>query len=286
MNKILCSMLIIGFIAGMYARALIDPQIEEIATMTRAGDQIEVMFVLNEQSDEDYLRNLVADLPRREQRYPVVNYLKELSARTQAPLIEYLNAQRSANKVSDIESFWIINAVYCKATTEVIYEVADRAEIAMVTYPYIASENILLTYGEPVPADGIRTIEWNIRKIAADSCWALGYKGQGIIVGIIDTGVNYNHLDLRNHMWTDPNYPYHGWNFENNNNNPIDQQGHGTHCAGTIASDGSAGDSCGVAPSCSIMVCRVRTSIAYPMPDTISEKNVFDAMQFCISPPL
>jgi len=34
------------------------------------------------------------------------------------------------------------------------------------------------------------------------------------------------------------------------------------------------------------MVCRVRTSIAYPMPDTISEQNVFDAIQFVISPPL
>ncbi len=286
MSKILCSMILFGFVAGLSARALIDPQIEEIAAIASAEQQIEVMFVLNEQSDEDYLRNLVADLPRREQRYPVVNYLKELSARTQVPLIEFLNTQVSANKVSEIGSFWIINAVYCRATTEVIYEVADRPEIAMVTYPCITSENILLTHGKPVPADDIRTVEWNIRKIAADSCWTLGYKGQGVIVGIIDTGVNYNHLDLRDHMWTDSNYPNHGWNFEANNNNPMDNNGHGTHCAGTIASNGTAGDSCGVAPSCSIMAIRVKTSINYPMPDTIAEKNVLDAMQFVISPPL
>ncbi len=270
------------------ARALIDPQLEEIIAKTRGDEQVEVLVVFNEQSDEDYLRNLVADLPRREQRYPVVNYLKELSARTQESLLNFLNLQTASNKVSDIHSFWIINALYCKATPEVISEIANRSDVAMIAYPYIVSENILLTYGDPVPVDILdyRTKEWNIVKVAADSCWAAGYKGQGIIVGIIDTGVNYNHLDLRNHMWTDPNYPKYGWNFELNNNDPMDINGHGTHCAGTIASDGSAGDSCGVAPQCSIMVCKVKTSIAYPMPDTIAEKNLLDAMQFVISPPL
>lgn len=288
MKNILLCLLIVGIVVIVEAKALIDPQLNDVIAKTRGDEQIEIMIVLNEQSDEDYLRNLVADLPRREQRYPVVNYLKDLSARTQEPLINYLTLQTASNKVSEVESFWIINAVYCKATIDVLNEIANMENVAFITYPYIVSENILLTYGNPVPVDILdyRTKEWNIVKVAADSCWAAGYKGQGVIVGIIDTGVNYNHLDLRNHMWTDSNYPNHGWNFEQNNNNPIDAQGHGTHCAGTIASDGSAGDSCGMAPQCSIMVCRVRTSIAYPMPDTIAEKNLLDAMQFVISPPL
>ncbi|MEO0093267.1 MAG: S8 family serine peptidase, partial [candidate division WOR-3 bacterium] len=111
--------------------------------------------------------------------------------------------------------------------------------------------------------------------------WALGYTGAGIIAGMIDTGVNYNHLDLRDHMWTDPNYPNHGWNFEYNNNDPIDIRGHGTHTAGTVASDGSAGTQCGVAPDCQIMALRVRT-----VADSVAENQVWQAMQFVISPPL
>lgn len=280
---ILLFVVLAGFVQG---RALIDPQLEQVMARTQGDEQIEVLIVMKEQSDEDYLRALVADLPRREQRYPVVAYLKQLSQRTQTPLINKLATGVNSNKVSDIQSLWIINAVYCKATPGVVNQIANDESVEMIAYPYIVSENILLTYGDPAPVDGILTVEWNIRRVAADSCWTAGYKGQGVIVGIIDTGVNYNHLDLRNHMWNDPNYPNHGWNFELNNNDPMDNQGHGTHCAGTIASDGSAGDSCGMAPQCSIMVCRVRTSIAYPMPDTISEKNVLDAMQFVISPPL
>jgi len=203
MKKILLCLLAIGIVGIAEAKALIDPQLDEIIAKTRGDAQIEVMIVFDEQSNEDYLRNLVADLPRREQRYPVVNYLKELSARTQSPLLDYLNLQTRSNKVSEIKSFWIINAVSCKATTEVINEIANRENVSLIAYPYAVSEDILLTYGEPVPVDILdyRTKEWHVSKVAADSCWTAGYRGQGVIVGLIDTGCNYNHLDLTTHMW-------------------------------------------------------------------------------------
>jgi len=66
MKKILLCLLAIGLVGLAQAKALIDPQLEEVIARTEGDDQIEVLIVLNEQSDEDYLRNLVADLPRRE----------------------------------------------------------------------------------------------------------------------------------------------------------------------------------------------------------------------------
>jgi len=287
MKHILMIVLLVLVASTIEAKALIGPQLEVMLSKARA-ERIEVMIVMNEQSDEEYLAKLTADLPRREKRYPVIEELKKLSARTQGPVLERLNNASRDGKVSDITSFWILNAIYCKATPEVIEAVGNIEGVEYIESSNIISENILLTKGQPVPVDvlGSRTVEWNIRRVAADSCWALGYKGQGIVVGIIDTGCNYNHLDLASHMWSDVNYPNHGWNFELNNNNPMDVNGHGTHCSGTIASNGTAGDSCGMAPQCSLMVCRVRTSLAYPMPDTISEANVFGAIQFVISPPL
>lgn len=286
MRNTLYLLLLLGIAAPLGAKALIGPQLEQILQTTRAGNKVEVLIVMKAQSDEEYLALTTRDLPRREQRYPVVNELKRLSAQTQAPLMALLaDANRSA-QVSEIQSFWIVNAVYCQATPAVIEAIAGIESVEYLESPYFVCDNILLVEGKPVPAPPTRTVEWNVRLVAADSCWALGFKGQGIIVGHIDTGCNYNHMDLRNHMWTDANYPLHGWNFELNTNDPMDVSGHGTHTAGTVGSDGSAGDSCGMAPQCSLMCCRVRTSIAYPMPDTISEKNLLDAIQFVISPPL
>lgn len=80
------------------------------------------------------------------------------------------------------------------------------------------------------------------------------FKGTNVIVAVIDTGVNYNHPDLKANMWVNtkeiPNNKkdddnngyiddYRGWDFVNNDNNPMDDDDHGTHCSGTIGASGN-----------------------------------------------
>ncbi len=271
----------------LQGEALIGPQLLEEMSSVSSSTPIEILIVMEEQSDEQMLAEMIADAPRREKRHVVIEELKSLSARTQTKVLDCLNQATLSGKAENIVSLWIVNAVACKATSEIINTLSTLEGIYFIESSKIISENILLVEGEPEPVNvESRTVEWNVRKVAADSCWALGFKGQGVIVGLIDTGCRYTHYDLRNHMWIDANYPHHGWDFENNDDDPNDSHGHGTHCSGTISSDGSAGDSCGMAPQCSIMVCRVRTSIAYPHPDTLSETQVLQAMQFVTAPPL
>jgi hypothetical protein len=103
----------------------------------------------------------------------------------------------------------------------------------------------------------------NDRDIDAPEAWDLAKGSNAIVVGVIDTGVDYNHPDLAANMWTNPlecpagpgtcvadsvdndlnGYidDFYGWDFVNEDNDPFDDNSHGTHVAGTIGAVGNNG---------------------------------------------
>jgi subtilisin family serine protease len=82
---------------------------------------------------------------------------------------------------------------------------------------------------------------------------------RSVVVAVLDSGVNYNHDDLAANMWNGgPSFPNHGRDYVDDDLDPMDADGHGTHVAGTIAARGN--NSLGVAGVCwqaSIMAVRV-----------------------------
>lgn len=80
---------------------------------------------------------------------------------------------------------------------------------------------------------------WGLKDIEADKAWNFG-AGAGVIVAVVDTGVDYTHPDIAANLWTDGQGNY-GYNFVTNTTNPMDGFGHGTHVAGTIAAVGNNG---------------------------------------------
>ncbi len=97
---------------------------------------------------------------------------------------------------------------------------------------------------------------WGIRKINSEQAWDQTTGSTSIIVAGIDTGVDRNHVDIKDNMWVNtreiPNNgidddgngyvdDYYGWNWVANSNDPMDDNGHGTHTAGTIAATGNNG---------------------------------------------
>ena len=91
--------------------------------------------------------------------------------------------------------------------------------------------------------------------ISATKAWAFETGGD-VVVAVIDTGVDYTHSELRLNMWKNPGEisgngldddnngfvdDIYGWDFSNNDSDPMDDMGHGTHVAGIIAAQGNNG---------------------------------------------
>jgi thermitase len=68
--------------------------------------------------------------------------------------------------------------------------------------------------------------QWNLPKIRAPQAWDVVTGTTQVVIAIVDTGVDYTHPDLASsRLWL-------GWDFANSDNNPMDDEGHGTHVAG------------------------------------------------------
>ncbi|MBI2848693.1 MAG: S8 family serine peptidase [Chloroflexi bacterium] len=91
---------------------------------------------------------------------------------------------------------------------------------------------------------------WGTKRIGAGIVHDSGNRGAGARIAIIDSGVDYNHPDLK------PNYKG-GRDFVNNDSDPMDDNGHGTHVAGTIAARDDGIGVVGVAPEAQIYALKV-----------------------------
>ncbi len=147
---------------------------------------------------------------------------------------------------------------------------------------------------------GIDALECGVVKMRAPEVWnELGNTGAGAVIAVIDTGVCWTHPDIANQIWVNPGEDLNhngvvmdaadmngvdndgngfiddliGWNFDLNTNQPTDENSHGSHCAGTVAGDGTGGSQSGMAPDAKIMAVRVGVNFS-------DEVDVWNAMQY------
>ena len=242
---------------------------------TENGGQTEALVVLTEQAD---LRR-AATLPSKEEKGTyVVNTLREVANRTQPAVLRLLDLRGVA-----YQPFFIVNMIKITAGRSVMEELAARNDIARIdANPYVKA-SIPQPTNSP-DTNQTNTVEWNVARVHAPDVWALGFRGEGMVVAGNDTGVQWDH----------PSYKarYRGWDGQNVNHDynwhdatsqhspvPIDPHGHGTFTLSQMVGDDGNGNQVGVAPGAKWIACRNMDASGTGSPSTYTE-----CFQFLIAP--
>jgi serine protease AprX len=256
----------VALVAAAAPAALADTVEGRVLADTTDGRQASFLVQLRAQAD------LSAAYGMRDQNargWYVYRTLKAEAERTQGPLRELLRA----NGVS-FTPYWAANVIAVRGGRALVQELAARPEVGAIE---ANDASRWVTGDDFVPALNAYTAlaptapEPGVVKVHAPDLWALGFTGQGIVVGNQDTGMRWTHRALELH--------YRGWNGTSADHNynwhdaihsaigqppnpcgydsrqPCDDNGHGTHTTGTAVGDDGSGDQVGVAPGAKWIGC-------------------------------
>ena len=249
------------------AQCYIDPELQKIIEQ-KSDELVSINIILKSQID-------AAKLDSKKQAYrdkaskndATLKEFKQFSEASQADILSILQAETRSNNVKDIKCHWITNMINCSVTSDVVYQLSTHPDIEAIVYN---KKEYMLFDEKAQDAQALRGMTDNLKMVNAQSAWDSGYTGKDILVSILDTGVNINHMDLSDHLWDGgEEYPNHGYNTYDNNHDVMDRYGHGTHCAGTICGDGTSGTQSGVAPDATLMVIKVLGDEGYGSVDAI-----------------
>jgi subtilisin family serine protease len=200
----------------------------------------------------------------------VYDVLRSFADRSQAPLKTILDRMGAR-----YTSHFMANMLTVTGGRDVVEAMAARPDVSRIE-PLVWIRSTLLPTTPPKvePAvEGPTATEWNITTVKAPAVWQQGDTGQGIVLGNIDTGQQWDHPALKPH--------YRGWNGTTADHDynwydeinpadraPIDQHGHGTHTAGTMVGWDGGANHIGVAPGAKWMSCRSMDASGTGNPDT------------------
>lgn len=241
----------------------IEPELQEILKQ-KDNELIDIQIYFKSKVNSNQINKKTRNVSDKSgKREIVINELKTQSQLTQAEVMAILKAEELNGNVENINSLWIASSISCKASRDVIYKLSSHPDIEIIGYDkefQVISPEQMKEIEKSHSA--MRGPAAHIVTVNADDVWNQGYTGKNIIVAVLDSGTNTQHVDFKDHLWEGyvdtnndgtPDKLVNGWNFIGNNDNISDDFGHGTHCAGIVCGDGTSGTSTGVAPDATLM---------------------------------
>ncbi len=232
---------------------------------TANGQSASFLVLLSDQAD---LSAATALGSKEEKGAYTVQALRATAARTQPPVMAQLDMMGVSYR-----SYWIVNMLVVKGDRAVVEALAQNPAVARIEPDRAVRMENPLPADESVAPGEPQVAEWGVRRINADDVWALGFRGEGVVVGNQDTGHDWDHPALINQ--------YRGWNGSAADHNyswwdaihedidgdgsnpcgfnlsaPCDDHGHGTHTIGTMVGDDGGANQIGVAPGAEWIGCR------------------------------
>ena len=278
----------------------INPYLQVVLLDAASTEMIDVYATLRDQYSLDDLKQQTAFLPKKERQQEVVRILREYANAKQQDVRNYLESAKQQNLVSKIDILWAENTIVFSAVPEVIYYLAENFdEISEIRFDPVFDGSLLTdptedvqTFYPPNPSDNPPPPQQGLILINAPSVWAAGDSGQGVLVGNLDDGCDWDHPDLihniYNNLGEDADNDGHtlewngaawvfdpgdvngidndgntyiddfiGWDFQSGDNNVYNSgSSHGTSTSGIVCGDGTNGTQTGVAPKAKILPLR------------------------------
>jgi len=240
-------------------REKVDPWVLQ----TAAENETEFLVYLTTQADLSGAEALPTKLEKG--RY-VYQALTSIAGRTQVAVIGELERLGV-----DYHPYWVANMIWVRGGMSTIQLLAQRPDVAhLYANPHVALE---APVEQAQTSAGPQGVEWNIALVGAPQVWALGYTGQGVVIGGQDTGFDWDHPALKNQ--------YRGWDGVSAEHDynwydatadhslvPVDPFGHGTHTMGTMVGDDGGNNQIGMAPGARWVGCRNMDAGGVGSPET------------------
>ena len=249
-------------------KAKVDPG---VLAEAESGAVVECLILLDRQADVSSARQFKT---KAEKGAYVWQSLQAVARQTQAPVRQVLESAQIP-----YQSFCIVNAIYARVDAAVLKRLAALDAVRQIQpNPWVKMEAPFPDRGNEITLR--EGIEWGIERINADDVWAMGYTGQGIVIGGADTGYAWDHPAIinkyrgwngatadHNYNWHDAIHsisPLHNDTMPTPEDNPCgldvtepcDDGFHGTHTMGTMVGDDGLGNQIGVAPGARWIACR------------------------------
>jgi subtilisin family serine protease len=232
---------------------------------TADGKSTTFMVILRDRAD---LRPAAALPTKAAKGRFVFDTMTAFAARTQAPLKAILDSMGATYR-----SHWALNALVVTGARDAVDAMANRGDVRRIEAVVMHRSTVLPISGPVMKPDFTpATVEWNIQKVKAPKVWSHGYFGQGIVIGNIDTGQQWDHPAIKTQYrgWngSTANHNYNWFDEIDHSNAPKDPYGHGTHTTGIAVGDDGAGNQIGVAPQAKWFGCRAMDATGFGSEDT------------------